>query len=411
MIEIDDYRSSERLARSVISSWWLAESHQVDVFARIGFPVRIESAHEVGQLLDTMQENRYERFLNELGGLAENDLRLLRRALLCCVLFQRACLPKRKPLLPISTMTASLLLFRKILGFKPEIASILEVGPGCGYLSFFLAQHAPLADYSQAEACESFYVLQSMINAYLFGHRFRDFVIRGVADDLAMQIRSDVDPPVLLDERELPAPTCFHYPWWMLRALREKRFDLVTSNANLSEFTRPALRDYLTIFAQVLKDDGVVLAQCTGFPAHGSLEDLFDTLHEFRFAPIFCGLAEENVRSEMLAALTAPFLTQRFDAIRFALNNLVLVKEGHPLFFGAWDRRNFRHGFAAECTPLVRMFRANDNGQRLSRSELAGLVKADLGGTAGLAGRGIASPGTPRQPHREQEPVRVPAAD
>ncbi len=378
MIEIQDYRSSERHARSIISSWWIAESHQVDVFARIGFPVRIESVHEVGQLLDAMQERRYERFLNELGGLSETDILLLKQALLRCMLFQRACLPKRKPILPISAMTSALLLFRKVLGFKPDIASILEVGPGCGYLSFFLARHAPLTDYSQAEACESFYILQSMINSYLFGHRFRDFAVLAGTDDMTMQIREDVERPVYLDDHELPARACFHYPWWTLRALCEKRFDMVTSNANLSEFSRPALRDYLTIFSRVLKEDGVLLAQCTGFPAHGSLDDLFDTLHEFRLAPIFCGLADENVRPDMLAALSGPYLTQQFDRTRFALNNLVLVTEGHPLFLGAWDRRNFRHGFAADFEPLVGMFRANAGGRRPSRAELASLVKADL---------------------------------
>jgi len=389
MIEIQDYRSSERLARSIISSWWTAETHQVDVFARIGFPVRIESVHEVGQLLDTMQENRYERFLDELGGLSEDDIRLLRAALLRCVLFQRAFLPKRRPILPISTMTSALLLFRKIRGFKPETASILEIGPGCGYLSFFLAQHAPLTDYSQAEACESFYILQSMINSYLFGHGYRDFVVRADTDDMTMRIREDVDQPICLDDRELPARVCFHYPWWMLRALHEKTFDLVTSNANLSEFTRPALRDYLTIFSHVLKKDGALLVQCTGFAAHASLDDLFDTLHEFRFAPIFCGLAHENVRSDMLAALTAPYLTQQFDGTRFALNNLVLVREGHPLFLGASDRRNFRHGFSADFKPLVRMFKANVNGRRLARTELANLVKSDLRSAGALRDRTV----------------------
>jgi SAM-dependent methyltransferase len=385
MIEIQDYRSSERHARSIISSWWLAESHQVEVFAKIGFPVRIESVHEIGQLVDTMQENRYERFLSEIGGLSEEDARLLTVALRQCVLFQRACLPKRRPILPISTMTSALLLFRKIRGFKPTIESILEVGPGCGYLSFFLAQHAPLADYSQAEACESFYIMQSMINSYLFGHRHRDFVVQAEAEDMAMRVRSDIDRPVFVEDHALPAPVCFHYPWWMLRALCEKRFDLVTSNANLSEFTRPALRDYLTIFSHALKDDGVLLVQCTGNPAgRGTLDDLFDTLHDLRFAAIFCGLADESASGAALTALSAPYLARRFDGIRFALNNLVLVKEGHPLFLGAWDRRNFRHGFAAEFKPLVGMFGANVAGRRPSRAELASLVMADLksGGSA-----------------------------
>ncbi|MCP6726327.1 hypothetical protein NL526_30170, partial [Klebsiella pneumoniae] len=78
-----------------------------------------------------------------------------------------------------------------------------------------------------------------------------------------------------------PAYRCFHYPWWTLGTLHERvgRYDVVTSNANLNEFTRNALYEYLTIFSRVMKDDGIFLIQCTGFPAHGSTEDLMEVLH------------------------------------------------------------------------------------------------------------------------------------
>jgi hypothetical protein len=94
MIEVQHYHLSERSARFVIASWWLAEIHIVDHFARVGFPIRIESVHEVGQLLNTMQERRFERFLTGLGGLSPAADKYL-WARTEAVKFQLAHLPKR----------------------------------------------------------------------------------------------------------------------------------------------------------------------------------------------------------------------------------------------------------------------------------------------------------------------------
>jgi hypothetical protein len=378
MIEIQDYRFGERLARSVIASWWLAETHQVDHFARSGFPVRIESIHEVGQLLDTMQENRYERFLKELGGLSADDVVMLTRAIVQAIKFQLAHLPRRQPIMPFSTMISSLALYKKIVGFKPEVESVLEVGPGCGYLSFFLEHHFALKDYSQIEACESFYILQSMINSYLFRHEFKEFAIGAGPEDQSLHLRKDVDTAVVLSGDELPSHKCFHYPWWMLKAVGGKKYDIVTSNANLNEFSRHALRDYLTIFSQVLKDDGIFLVQCTGFTAHGSLEDLFDVLYEFRFAPVFCALAAENIRPEMLNAASEPFRERGFERKEFVLNNIALVRQTHPYFSLVYERRNYRHGFASDYEPLAFAYKSNSSGTAPSKQEFSASIKEQL---------------------------------
>ena len=93
MLEISDYRLGEQLGRSTISNWRIAETHLVDHFIRVGFPVRIELRHEVGQLLDTMQEKRFERFMTELGGLTAAEADSLTDALVSSVKFQMAHLP------------------------------------------------------------------------------------------------------------------------------------------------------------------------------------------------------------------------------------------------------------------------------------------------------------------------------
>jgi len=380
MIEIQDYRLSERTARSVITSWWLAETHIVDHFARVGFPVRIESVHEVGQLLDTMQEKRFERFLTELGGLSPEDAEKYLWALTQAVKFQLAHLQKRQPIVPFSTMLSSLALYKKIIGFKADVETVLEVGPGCGYLSFFLSQHGSLKRYDQVEACESFYVLQSMINAFLFGHEFRDLAIATVKDQ-AIMVRNDVELPFLLSEDSVPAAKSVHFPWWKLRTLfaDKHRYDVVTSNANLNEFTKNALHDYLTIFRDVMKNDGIFLVQCTGFPAHGTLDTLFDTLYEFRFAPLFCGLADENVGTSR-PSFTKNYVGYGCDKKSFVLNNLVMVREGHSLFAGSYDRRNYRHGYAADFPKLASIYRSNVNGKHYTKPDLVSALLMQLTG-------------------------------
>jgi hypothetical protein len=377
MLEIADYRASERLARSVIGSWLTAQTHDVDHFARSGFPVRIESRHETGQLLDTMQENRFELFMRELNGLTASDATLLTDALAESVRFQMATLPKRRPIIPLSTMISSLTLYRKILGCKDRVESVLEVGPGCGYLAFFLANAPALRDYSQVEACESFYILQSLINAHLFRHRYCDFAIRAGVD-LSLNVRRDVDDTPIVLDAELPPQACFHYPWWTLGMLYGSgpRYDVVTSNANLNEFSENALREYLAIFLRVLKDDGLFVVQCTGFPAHGTLEQLFDKLHAAGFAPLFCGLAAENV--DPAVTLSTTYRDMGFGERPFALNNLIMVKQGHPLFEACNRREAYAHGHAAAFNRLATIYDGSGARTRYSRQELVQAVKQRL---------------------------------
>lgn len=380
MLEIAEYRASERHARSVMASWLTGETHQVDHFARSGFPVRIESLHEVGQLLDTMQEGRFALFQNEMRGLTTDDHDRLCDALATAVRFQMAHLPKRRPIVPISTMISSLALFRKITGFKPDVGSVLEVGPGCGYLSYFLAGLPSLRDYSQVEACESFYLLQSLLNGFLFRDGFCELAIAG-AVDLTLNLRRDVEAPVMLADAELPGQRCFHFPWWTLGALHDgsRRYDVVTSNANLNEFTRNALNDYLSIFKRVLKPDGLFIVQCTGFPAHGSTEDLFGVLHEAGFAPLFCGLAHDV--APQYAGGPGPTETYRqlgFEDKSFALNNLLMVTRDHPLYEQAHRREHFRHGHAVPFAPLASIYHDRGERRRYVKDELVAAVKARL---------------------------------
>jgi SAM-dependent methyltransferase len=270
MLEISEYRYAEAAAKAQIRSWWVAQTHHVDHFERSGFPVRPNHFFEIGQLLDTMQENRHASFMKELDGLGARDLELIINALVQSIEFQLIHFPRREPLLPISTMLSSLVLYKKIAA-ACDRPRVLEVGPGCGYLSFFLAQDAGLKEYAQVEAAESFYLLQNRVNAHCFGSGFLDLAHQFDRADYSFTSRTEMERGVALDDKIARHVKCSHFPWWMLGLLHERGpvYDVVTSNANLNEFSRPALKDYLSIFGRVLKPDGVFIVQCTGFTALG----------------------------------------------------------------------------------------------------------------------------------------------
>src|SRR5215470_12041239 len=116
MLEPEIYRRNERLAKAQLPTWRVAQTHNVDHFEKAGFPVRISSIREVGQLLDTMQENRFEKYMRELGGLTEGEYDLIIKACRDAVVMQLTYLPTRRPILPLSTLLSSFTLYKKFLG-------------------------------------------------------------------------------------------------------------------------------------------------------------------------------------------------------------------------------------------------------------------------------------------------------
>jgi hypothetical protein len=361
MLEPETYRVGERLAKARLPTWRLAQTHNVDHFERTGFPVRIASVREVGQLLDTMQENRFEKYMLEFGGLSASEYALLIEACRDTVVFQLTYLPHRPPVLPLSTLLSVFALYKKLQGVDPNFRSVLEVGPGCGYLSFLLRRHAALQNYSQIEACESFYILQSLVDLHCFGPRFDE---RAFVDDAAVadffsvpDTRPGFTELSLTVRVDRERTLCAHYPWWKIGELisRELKFQVVMSNANLLEFNRAALEDYLTLLYQVMEPAGVFLVQCTGYPANGTLESLIDKIWEKGFAPLMFELEDKPVappRRSASASLLGQLKGTASGPVTFSVNNCLFVKAGHPLFRKYRERANCHHHFVAD-EPLV----------------------------------------------------------
>jgi len=317
-MDIGSYQLNERLASAALPSWRLKALHSPHVFVNAGFPVRVQSTDELVGLLDTMQEGLFASFVKELGGFDDADLSAFVDALADYCLFFRINFPWRKAPLPLSTMIAHFTLAQKLRGFGGP-HRILEIGPGCGYLSFFLRHWQDLEAYSQVETTESFYLLQNLVNKHVFRHRFHEHAQADIETQSGSFVteaqvagpHTEISPRLSLD---LP-PVCRHYPWWRIGEIAQQRFNVVTTNATLNEFSDAALTQYVWLIDRCLTRDGCLLVQCYG-GGPGSLENIFRQLFGIGLAPVVVVLSGETMIGEKF----------------LAKSNLLFVRERHPLF-------------------------------------------------------------------------------
>jgi len=130
MLDIQAYRAAESQARAVLPNWRLAQRHNLDHFEKVGFPVRLNSLAETYNLLDTMQEERFQAMQNELGGLSPEEFSLVVEAATTVLRFQAAHYPGRPLFLPLDTLLSMLSIYKKITTLNPNLCCLLAVGPG-----------------------------------------------------------------------------------------------------------------------------------------------------------------------------------------------------------------------------------------------------------------------------------------
>ena len=326
MLDASAYRSNETNAKRAIADWRLSNVNDPYVFQNQGFPVRADSFLDLAQILDTMQEDRFDYYMKEVGGFTEDDIELFVSACLDYIDFYHSVFQRDRVVLPLSTMIAHFVIYRKLTGFLPNFSRLLELGPGCGYLTFFLRDHQSLLDYTQIESTEAFYLLQSHINSHIFGSRFDEHALSKLAinDHGAYHPKLKwhnpfhyEDQKVVTIERET---VCNHFPWWRIGDVANRKYEIVSTNANLNEFSREALFQYLSLIRDVLKDDGVIISQCLG-GGPPTYETIFQNMKSAGFVP--AGLVQIN---------DVPGRT-------FVVSNAIFVGEKHPLFAKYADRK------------------------------------------------------------------------
>lgn len=331
MLDINYYRFAEEKAKNSIPTWLISKRYNLDVFEREGFPIRLNNTQQLSQIFNTMQEERFDIYMKEIGGFCANDLSIFISALKKSIEFQRLFFPKKDIILPLDTLMAFFVIYKKIYGLNPNAKTILEIGPGSGFSSFFLNIFESLTNYTYTEACESFYILQNNINFFMFKEQFIQHAIENEDDrtyflpEKFSYLSGSLEKELSITYAKKTKCNYNAYPWWRLNDLANAKvqYDIVTSNANLLEFSEGALNDYLSIIKKTISDNGMFFVHCPGYNLLRNYNYLFDKLFEFKLAIVFCANWEIEYN--------CPKTNKKIEK-KFRVPNFVIVNEKHKLY-------------------------------------------------------------------------------
>ncbi|WP_027186528.1 hypothetical protein [Desulfovibrio inopinatus] len=353
MLDMIAYRQYETIARAALPNWQIAQRHNLDHFEKTGFPVRLTTLAETRQLFDTMQEHGFAKYQEDFGGLSEADFTTLVETCAALINFQLVHYPEQTPLVPVDTALAALCSWKYITGLQPNLRSVLEIGPGCGFLSLFASRFQQLDNYSTVECCESFYLLQHYINIFAFGQEFSQMAFPPRTANYYIRPDDDLVDSFTLAEGLRPRRRAFQYPWWRLRTLRqtEEKFDVIVSNSNLLEFNAEALQDYLELFKEKVADNGIIFVQGFGFETPEKNKGyLFKRLYERGIAPMFVTLGSLSKDRTFWAGTTqgdCSFITEG-DVRTFGSDFAVLITERHERFAECYDMAHYKNAFSVD---------------------------------------------------------------
>lgn len=293
------YRAAERLGARDVNSIRQTGIHRPVTFLDYGFPVRVECHEDLRSYLDVMHECRFEAMMTEMQGLHDDELNAFVDGLVSYCQFYMTTFGMREIVLPLSGMLMQYAAAQKLKGI-PERARVLEIGSGSGLISFFASRDTAIKQYHQIECAEAFYLLQGHINRYLHGHEFLDHAHQAVGAEKSSGIGFEdltaIRPDILgagVYERESritydwPARV-EQVPWWRLERVLGNQYDVVMSNANLTEFSPEAMRYYSALISKVLKPTGVLFAQCIGGGSN-PIQTVLKDLMAVRIVPFMFG--------------------------------------------------------------------------------------------------------------------------
>ncbi|MBT3551271.1 MAG: hypothetical protein HOF70_19445 [Rhodospirillaceae bacterium] len=357
MLDVETYDLAERLARISQTHFTFSSAHNLNAFLTNGFPIKVSSMNDLYQMVDSFHAGQLERLVAEMGAISQEDIDLLADVIELTIELQLQMFAERKPILAYAATLGTLCLYRKMRAINPNFSTVLEIGPGSGLLSYFLAQHTQLINYSQIEACQSLYLLQSAIGRHAFGlaHKERAFPPLENCSEFFGGINRPPWQEIGEQPETIPRPLvetlCEHFPWWRTGdvAKRNNYFDIVTSNANLNEFSEPALHLYLKLTSEVLKEDGLFIAQGSGADFVGRTKHLTRIFTDHKLAVVAFAHPGTVIESN------GDHPQQR----TLVDDNILLVKEGHPIFDAYFDRPVDENGFFGDEDFIHRMFNEN----------------------------------------------------
>ncbi len=280
-MDIATYNQMEALAQARLSSWRFEQTFSPLAFEQVGFPARIGHFGQIRGLLSGMHSlPRVSKIVAELGGIRDEDLSRIARAVAVYIKWYRSNFPDVTVPIPFGDVMAYYLAYTKLHGIAGR-SRVLEVGPGYGLMSMFVSGDPAIETYDTIEITQSLYVLQASIGRHCFDESFRSAALP--ADDPAPVGRIEDDSTLAQPHHafSLKMGRQFRstlYPWWQIDEPLGKRYDVIVSNSNLREMAPEARRYYLGNWRRALADDGYVLVQDLGHRVQGDDAEIMQEL-------------------------------------------------------------------------------------------------------------------------------------
>lgn len=195
MLTPQTYDIAERTAMETTANR-IVECSRAVTFGEVGYPIKIESVQGAARYVDVMHEGRAEATVRDiLFGFSPEELDLME-----AVASKTAAMSERlygKRVVPRDSLLRSLNIVRHIRYFRPSPATVLEIGPGSGYVGAMLLELG--YGYAAIDVAQAFYVYQS--------HLMAEFARNGFSE-LAIESGTYLDRPAVA------LGSAVHVPWW-----------------------------------------------------------------------------------------------------------------------------------------------------------------------------------------------------
>jgi hypothetical protein len=237
---IRQYDDAELEGRTRVPNWAIS-AFSLEVFESIGYPHRIRLARELWRYHDVMQDNRLDWNLSLIGTSMDSETELIHRSAMAIANFSLGHFGFASAGVDMLSRAAyQFSLISDILKTHQKPWTILEVGPGCGYLGLLLGLSGHR--YIALEASQALRTYQSALFNDVFGVEY--------ADGLTQR-----------DGR------VSHLSWWDFCAEGSSlpRLTLATANHMLTEMNRMALEHLARKLAASQQVGFQILAEDSGF--------------------------------------------------------------------------------------------------------------------------------------------------
>jgi hypothetical protein len=257
VLTIDTYNQAEAEARRREPPAAIMAFTPV-TFQAVGFPCYIETDAELGKFTDLLnvnphcaelyEEKKFFRPASYFTGFTPDEAELIRYVSDGVAdMTQRRCGVRTKPLFAPLPQIGSLRLINALAGLAGKRPlSVLEIGPGLGYLGIYLGLTGHR--YASTDVTQSLYLWQHALLHTFFAAELEDHA-------------GDADRPVTMTARII------HLPWWKFARLHEAppAVDVVIAHAVLAEMSSVALHYTLELGRRMLRDSPCPLLLVNSF--------------------------------------------------------------------------------------------------------------------------------------------------